>query len=433
MQIRSTNLSIDPIPDMRNMYAIISSVESRRVVSCSDSSTSYWSQSYVVNFNVGNRGNAQRLQISGNFSRPSNLTGSNNSGNRMPSSHPTLVCEHCGFKSHTIDRCFKLIGYPAALKKECVNQHLTYTDKYLVNVIDISKLRIKVSHPNGIEAHITKDGNMILTKHLTIYDLLVVLEYCVSLMFVHKVARDSKFSDCFDESNCYVLPQDLREMKFLRIGRQKCGLYYFNGNQGTNLGCKNSRFTCNLSKDIWHCRLGHPSDQVLSALKNDITFEKDNEVKACDICQKAKQTSEPIPLSDHSSTSLGELVHLDLWGLYKMASREWFKYFLTIVNDYSRAVWVYLLKSKDEIVFLGAECNDKFSSRLEKCKFFEKVFPFNQGLNHTNFFNVANMIWGIFVGSNGSVDEDEMAATFEEHLSNSKGIQENSHSPIAAK
>ncbi|GJW72857.1 ribonuclease H-like domain-containing protein [Tanacetum coccineum] len=37
------------------------------------------------------------------------------------------------------------------------NQHLTYTEKNLVNVIDISYLRITVSHPNGIEALITKD------------------------------------------------------------------------------------------------------------------------------------------------------------------------------------------------------------------------------------------------------------------------------------
>ncbi|GKB22237.1 hypothetical protein Tco_0856160 [Tanacetum coccineum] len=88
-----------------------------------------------------------------------------------------------------------------AVVDSSVNQHLTYTDKYLVNVIDISKLRIKVSHPNGIEAHITK--------------WLETVNFLID----------------FDESDCYVLPQDLREMKLLRIGRQKGGLYYFNGNQ----------------------------------------------------------------------------------------------------------------------------------------------------------------------------------------------------------
>nr|GEW25710.1 hypothetical protein [Tanacetum cinerariifolium] len=37
---------------------------------------------------------------------------------------------------------------------------------------------------------------------------------------------------------------------------------------------------------------------------------------------KAKQTREPFPLSDHKSKTLGELVHLDLWGLYRVPSRE---------------------------------------------------------------------------------------------------------------
>ena len=80
------------------------------------------------------------------------------------------------------------------------NQHLTYTDKFLVNVVDISKLGIKVSHPNGTKALITKVGNLVLTNNLTLYDVLVVPEYCVSLMSVHKIARDSKFVVAFDES-----------------------------------------------------------------------------------------------------------------------------------------------------------------------------------------------------------------------------------------
>nr|GEV57149.1 ribonuclease H-like domain-containing protein [Tanacetum cinerariifolium] len=42
------------------------------------------------------------------------------------------------------------------------NQHLTYTDKLLVNVIDSSKLGIKVSHPNGTEAVITKVDSQVL-------------------------------------------------------------------------------------------------------------------------------------------------------------------------------------------------------------------------------------------------------------------------------
>ena len=67
------------------------------------------------------------------------------------------------------------------------------------------------------------------------------------------------------------------------------------------------------------------------------------------ICHKAKQTREPFPLSDHKSVSIGDLIHCDIWGPYRVTSRDGFKYFLTIVDDFSRAVWVYLLKSKMEV------------------------------------------------------------------------------------
>ncbi|GKD07914.1 hypothetical protein Tco_1187599, partial [Tanacetum coccineum] len=109
------------------------------------------------------------------------------------------------------------------------NQHLTYTDKDLVNVIDISYLGIIVSHPNGTKACITKVGNMVLNKTLTLYDVLVVPDNCVSLMSVHKLARDNNLIVAFDESKCFVLPQDLMD--------------------------NNLR--------VWHSRLGHPSEHAL--------------------------------------------------------------------------------------------------------------------------------------------------------------------------
>nr|GEU70235.1 ribonuclease H-like domain-containing protein [Tanacetum cinerariifolium] len=42
----------------------------------------------------------------------------------------------------------------------------------------------------------------------------------------------------------------------------------------------------------------------------------------CDICHQAKQTKEPFPISDHKTTNLGDIVHLDVWGPYKITSKE---------------------------------------------------------------------------------------------------------------
>nr|GEX04913.1 ribonuclease H-like domain-containing protein [Tanacetum cinerariifolium] len=95
--------------------------------------------------------------------------------------------------------------------------------------------------------------------------------------------------------------------------------------------------------------LGHPFDQDLKALKHKIDVKGEGSTALCDICHLAKQTRKPFPISEHSTTNVGEVVHLDVWGPYKVTSREGCKYFLTIMDDYSRDVWLYLLKHKSKV------------------------------------------------------------------------------------
>ena len=109
------------------------------------------------------------------------------------------------------------------------------------------------------------------------------------------------------------LPLGFEGNDVLGIGNQKYGLYYLDADQGIGLEFKNFKPVCNLSKKLWNCWLGHPSDQVLIVLKNDIGFENIKDNEPCEICQMAKQTRERFPLSEHKSSVLGELFHLDLW------------------------------------------------------------------------------------------------------------------------
>ncbi|GJX18007.1 ribonuclease H-like domain-containing protein [Tanacetum coccineum] len=215
-------------------------------------------------------------------------------------------------------------------------------------MIDMDDLRSIFRPPFiGTEAFISNIGNLKLPNGLVLFDVLVIPEYCVTLISVHKLAKDNKIFVAFDESRCYFLNQDLNLKKILGIGNQFGGLYYFN-NQGIESNVCNSTYTSCLTQHDWHCRLGHPADPVLNVLKNDLKIDNQSQTEFCEICQRAKQTREPFPLSDHTLKFLGDLVHLDLWGPYKVTSSEGFRYFLTVVDDYTRAVWVYLIKSKDE-------------------------------------------------------------------------------------
>lgn len=69
----------------------------------------------------------------------------------------------------------------------------------------------------------------------------------------------------------------------------------------------------------------------------------------CDVCLRSKQTRTSFPDSYNKASGVFELIHCDLWGPYRTAAICRSKYFLTIVDDYSRAVWLYLLPNKTEV------------------------------------------------------------------------------------
>ncbi|GJU65561.1 ribonuclease H-like domain-containing protein [Tanacetum coccineum] len=139
---------------------------------------------------------------------------------------------------------------------------------------------IKLSSEQSHRAIVTSPGAGLLKG----FSLLCSTPYSVTLVSVHKVARDSKFIVGFDESKCFLRSQDLMDVKIMGIGRQVNGLYYFD-----NMECHmlNHGRLSNNSKFNWHNRLGHPSDQVAQ------------------FCAKGKKASLNVPMSNASAEENG--------------------------------------------------------------------------------------------------------------------------------
>ncbi|GKD55073.1 ribonuclease H-like domain-containing protein, partial [Tanacetum coccineum] len=79
--------------------------------------------SYAFSATVPNRGNFQRSQVFNNFQRPYSNVRPNDNGSRRTVGGSNLICENCGFNGHTIDRCFKIIGYPPNFGKKKAGQN----------------------------------------------------------------------------------------------------------------------------------------------------------------------------------------------------------------------------------------------------------------------------------------------------------------------
>jgi len=63
----------------------------------------------------------------------------------------------------------------------------------------------------------------------------------------------------------------------------------------------------------------------------------------------SEQKCLPFPFNNHMSSSAFDLLHMDVWGPYSTPTLDGCKYFLTIVDDATRATWVYLMKTKSAV------------------------------------------------------------------------------------
>jgi gag-polypeptide of LTR copia-type/Integrase core domain/GAG-pre-integrase domain len=170
-------------------------------------------------------------------------------------------------------------------------------------------------------------------------DVTVVPELKANLLSISK---------CTNQWNCNVLftPQkvifqDRTSGKKIGDERMVDGLYLIK----PDISALAVTQTSVSSVELWHRRLGHPSNKILQYLNLSLL----NNVKTCDPCQFAKLHRLPFPKHLNKSNELFGLIHSDVWGNASIESKEGFKYFVTFIDDKSHATWLYLLKSKREV------------------------------------------------------------------------------------
>ncbi|KAF7813169.1 uncharacterized protein G2W53_034145 [Senna tora] len=156
---------------------------------------------------------------------------------------------------------------------------------------------------------------------------------------------------------------DQKSKKILAKGAAYGKLYYltassFSGNNRTRSEhCnKTDKSHCNAanvtdkepltSAKLWHSRLGHASIRAIKHI--DTISLSDSLNDDCEICHVSKQHRLPFSNSDNRSGKILELLHIDLWGPYRYPTLNSAHYFLTIVDDNSRATWVFLLQQKTQ-------------------------------------------------------------------------------------
>ena len=106
-----------------------------------------------------------------------------------------------------------------------------------------------------------------------------------------------------------------------------------------------------ISVDLWHKRMGHMSEKGLQILakKSLISYAKGTTVKPCDYCLFGKQHRFSFQTSSERKLNILDLVYSDVCGPMEIESMGGNKYFVTFIDDASRKLWVYILKTKDQV------------------------------------------------------------------------------------
>ncbi|CAM8954310.1 unnamed protein product [Rhodiola kirilowii] len=224
--------------------------------------------------------------------------------------------------------------------------HMTGDAALLRNITNVDPVSIKL--PDGRVSSATKKGCLYMSNFRISHVLLVPQLSCNLLSFA-QLAHDLHLLVLLTDK--FVVLQEIHTRIVIGVGKQQGGVYWLQNLR--NAASAMSAQSCTSSATLWHRRLGHPSSTVLSSI-SELKLDKNSmeSIMPCESCFKAKQTRHSFPISSSKAAELFQLVHCDVWGPYSTPSFSGASYFLTIVDDYSRAVWVYFCVAKSEIALI---------------------------------------------------------------------------------
>ncbi|KAJ0800174.1 putative RNA-directed DNA polymerase [Helianthus annuus] len=215
-------------------------------------------------------------------------------------------------------------------------EYITHLQNILINE-KAAPFEGPVLIPNGESIPVKGKGEYVLPGGAKVKNVLYIPDFKCNLLSVSRLSRDLQCVVSFFPDFCVM--QGLQRRNLIGAGRCEGGLY--------RMKMVQEKKALASTIETWHKRLGHASKGKLAKVDflSAITTKLGN---FCDSCAMAKFARTPFPSSFIKTIEPFQLVHCDIWGGYRVPSYTKANYFLTIVDDYSRAVWVFLIKHKSD-------------------------------------------------------------------------------------
>jgi len=224
----------------------------------------------------------------------------------------------------------------------CCN-HMTTDIKSLPSVTPISSLPpIHTASANTM--NITHNGH-VSTSNLTLPDAYYIPNLALNLISVGQLCEQG-LNVYFSTSGVQV--QDPQTKHIIGTGRRVGRLFEL---QSLHLPKDHiSTATVNSLIHQWHLRLGHASaSKIQPLISRGLLGSTKFESFDCLHCKLGKQPALSFNRSVSISDSPFDLIHSDIWGPSPVSSINGFRYFVLLIDDFSRFTWIYFLKNRSEL------------------------------------------------------------------------------------
>lgn len=206
------------------------------------------------------------------------------------------------------------------------------------------------------------DASVIVNNgEITMNNVLYIPDLACNLLSVHKIVQKGNTVK-FDKKG-FTITNDHNKVLF--SGKAENGVYPIKETKCLSLLCGRE-----VDAITWHRRLGHLSyGKMLDLQKGKfgvVCSNSETEIKNCSVCAFGKQTRKPFKKSESVTSEILELVHSDLVGPMETQSIGKSRYILTFIDDFSRKVFVYFLKSKEEVLIKFSEFKQMVETQTER-------------------------------------------------------------------
>ncbi|PKU81867.1 Retrovirus-related Pol polyprotein from transposon TNT 1-94 [Dendrobium catenatum] len=290
------------------------------------------------------------------------------------SSQPAVLCQICKKKGHEADACWHRLNanyVPSQGSSKNTNALVAKSDghsgvdwyldsgasSHMTNNLDSLA---PYNTYNGNDTVTIGDGRSIPIAHtgsgilptpaskLVLSRLLHIPSLSYNLISISNLVKDNPISITFD--NTGFVFKDRTTNQVILTGPCSNGLYKIPAKQRQIPPASTALSITRSADTTWHCRLGHPHNQVLQWISN-----KNPALKiplnsfSCNSCMSCKGHKLSFERSISSTKAPLELVHSDVWGPSPVPSHQGFRYYIIFVDDFSRFVWIFPLMFKSDV------------------------------------------------------------------------------------